>query len=296
MSHTRYSITGREARDWEIATQDPGNGELRMEDVRCLRTRQVDAGPVRYVEIYPVIRHRGGARAARAKATREAQQRVNRRRAREKVEQLIHMNFDAGDLFLTLTYRDQDARIGDDEVREDVRSYLRKMKRAAKKAGRELKYLYVLELPERQDGDTRGYRESMGWHVHMCLSGVDRDTAEAAWRYGYADAKRLQDSAERFTGIAKYMTKRRDSKRMWARSRNLKEPEVRVTDRRPAKAVMDRVARSARSEGREILQQIFPGYVCMEDPTVSMSDLGGAYIRIRMRRYANAECRTQNAE
>ena len=51
MSHTRDSITGREARDWEIATQDPGNGELRMEDVKCLRTRQVDAGPVRYVEI-----------------------------------------------------------------------------------------------------------------------------------------------------------------------------------------------------------------------------------------------------
>ena len=81
------------------------------------------------------------------------------------------------------------------------------------------------------------------------------------------------------------MTKRRDSKRMWARSRNLQEPEVRVTDRRPAKAAMERLARSARADGREMAEAIFPGYRCTEDVHVSVSDfVQGAYIRIKMRK------------
>ena len=273
------------ARDWELLCQEEGCREVRWTDVRCLRTRQVDAGPMRYVEVYPVTRTRGSVRRAKARVTREAQQKVNRRRARERVEQLIHENFTEGDTFLTLTYRNEDARIGEDEVRRDARNYVRALKRLAKKTGRELKYLYVMELPEKQDWDARSYRESAGWHIHMVISGVDRDAAESLWQYGYSDGRRLQDSTERFTALARYMTKRRDSARLWARSRNLREPRVRITDRRPAKAALDRIARSARADGRAMVEQIMPGYRCLEDPTVTVCDwIDGCYLRVRMRR------------
>ena len=274
-----------------LAVDKAGQGqEIREEGVMHYRTRTVEAGPMLYVRAYPVYRRAADLREAREKVGRmtgEAMQRVNRTRSALKLEQWIHANFAEHDLFLTLTYAEEYARVGDDEVRRDVQNYIKRLRRKAKKAGKVLKYIYVLELPDRNDGDMRGYRETTGWHVHMVLSGVDRDTAEEAWPYGYGNGRHLKDSKERFTGIAKYMLKRRDSWRSWEHSRNCVEPDVKYTDRRPGKAKIMRLADDVRAYGREIFEKIYTGYELIEDAEVRTSEfVSGAYIYARMRRRA----------
>lgn len=268
-----------------LATAEPGaETDLHHDGVLRYRTRTVEAGPMLYVSAHPVALRAPGEEARRRLqgVTREAQQRVNRKRSMLRVEQLIHANFTEGDTFATLTYRDEEEPATLDEVRRDLRNCLAKLRRRAKRLGTELKYLYVIELSERSDTDPRA-REN--WHVHLVISGVSRDTVEDCWPHGYGNTRRLQDSQERFTGIAKYMLKRRASWRTWERSRNLTEPTERVTDRALSRRRVALVARDVRAAGKEIFERIYPGYQLIEDVDVRVSDfVPGAYIYARMRR------------
>lgn len=268
-----------------LATAKPDEQtDLKHQALLGYRTRTVEAGPMLYVSAYPVARERPGeeARQRLRGVTREAQQRVNRKRSMLRVEQLIHANFQAGDLFETLTYDDDELPATVDEVRRDIRRYMARLRRAAKRAGTVLKYLYVIELSERSDTDPNARQN---WHVHLVVSGVSRETVEDAWPHGYANSRRLQDSKERFTGIAKYMLKRRASWRTWERSRNLAEPVERVTDRAISRRRVALVARDVRVAGKEIFEKIYPGYSLIEDADVRVSDfVPGAYIYARMRR------------
>lgn len=269
-----------------LATEEPdAQTDLRHEALLGYRTRTVEAGPMLYVSAYPIARERPDEETRRKLrgVTREAQQRVNRKRSMLRVEQLIHANFGAGDLFETLTYNDEEEMPATvEEVRHDLKKYLARLRYRARKAGRELKYLYVIELSERSDADPNARQN---WHIHLVLSGVSRETAEDCWPHGYGNSRRLQDSKERFTGIAKYMLKRRASWRTWERSRNLKEPVERVTDRAISRRRVALVARDVRANGREIFERIYPGWSLIEDVDVRVSDfVPGAYIYARMRR------------
>ena len=258
--------------------------DLRHGELLCYRTRRVIAGPMMYLYVYPVARRALGKRSREklGRATREAQERVNRRRNMDRLEQYMHANFDTNDLFLTMTYDDDSMPADLSEVRRDVKNYLARLRYRAKRAGRELKYIYVIELSERRDEDPNS-RER--WHVHMVLSGADRDTAEDAWPYGYGNSRRLQDSKERFTGIAKYMLKRRASWRTWEKTRNLVRPVERITDRQPSRRRVAMIARDVRQAGKEIFEKLYPDWELIEDADVRVSDyVPGAYIYARMRR------------
>lgn len=268
-----------------LATAQPdAQTDLRHRELLSYRTRTVEAGPMLYISAHPVALYRA-REAAREKlrgVTREAQQRINRRRSMLRLEQYLHANFAPGDIFLTLTYDKDELPETVEEVRRDLRRCLARLRRSAKRSGRALKYIYVIELSDRRDEDP-GARQN--WHVHLVCSGVDRETAEAAWPHGYANSRRLQDSKERFTGIAKYMLKRRASWRTWERSRNLTAPVERVTDRQPSRRRVALLARDVRANGKEILERLYPGWELIEDVDVRVSDyVPGAYIYARMRR------------
>lgn len=268
-----------------LATAKPDEQtDLRHGGVLAYRTRTVEAGPMLYISAHPVALYRptDEARARLRGVTREAQQRVNRKRSMLKLEQYLHANFSERDLFITLTYGEGEGPVGADEVRADIRRYMARLRRAARKAGRELKYIYVIELSERSDTDPNARQN---WHIHLVLSGVGRETAEDLWPHGYANSRRLQDSKERFTGIAKYMLKRRASWRAWEKSRNLAPPVERVTDRRLSRRRVALIARDVRVAGREIFERLYPGWELLEDADVRVSDfVPGAYIYARMRR------------
>lgn len=269
-----------------LATAKPGEEtDLRNKELLCYRTRTVEAGPMLYVSAHPVARYMASAAKAReklGKATKESQQKINRTRATLRLEQYIHANFGTSDWFVTNTYEDGCHPETLEEVRTDVRKYIARMRRCAKRAGKELKYVYVIELSDRRDTDPDAEQR---WHVHMVVSGVSRDDAEQLWPHGYANSRGLQDSKERFTGITKYMLKRRASWRTWEKSRNLTPPKERVTDRQPSRRRVGLIARDVRVAGKEIFEKLYPGYELIEDVDVRVSDyVPGAYIYAKLRK------------
>ena len=71
------------------------------------RTKTIKAGPMVYVECFPVWEAKT-ARAAQSEAKKErhrrAQEKLNEKNAQKRLVRLINENFGAGDLILTLEY------------------------------------------------------------------------------------------------------------------------------------------------------------------------------------------------
>ena len=245
------------------------------------RTRRVDAGPMRYIEVYPVLRAWEGAGRAREKrrASREAQRRLNEKNARKKIEWLFNENFCERDVFATFTFARE---VEEGEARDAVRKLIRRARAYAKRdtSGRsgEIKYIYVIE-------GKVGADEVERFHIHMVISGIGRDALEGMWEHGYANTRRLQPDENQYTGLAKYMTKQRRFARRWSCSKNLRRPREWVADHKISKRRVERLAAEARYAAAEIFEKVYPGYRLIEEPEIRVSDyVPGAFIYARMRR------------
>lgn len=268
---------------YEVLFERKGDSlaDLRHAYVSRYRTRTVDAGMMRYVEIYPILKAWEGAGLARKKRreSREAQRRLNERNARKRIEWLFNANFCERDVFATLTFA---RAVEEGEARDAVRRLIRRVrayiKRDTAHIGVELKYIYVIEGKIKADGSER-------YHVHMVISGVGRDTLEGMWEHGYANTRRLQPDDNQYTGLAKYMTKQRRFARRWSCSKNLRRPREWVSDHKISRRKVERLAADVRYAGKEIFERAYPGYWLVGEPEVRLSDyVPGAYIYARMRR------------
>ena len=92
------------------------------------RRRTTIAGQRLECEIYPVFGREDErkVRAAKRNQTKEAQKRVNRRRAEQRIVQLADANFTEQDIHLTLTYKHETTLPA---CRKDVRNFLLRVKR-----------------------------------------------------------------------------------------------------------------------------------------------------------------------
>lgn len=179
--------------------------------------------------LYPPLtrRDREGARRDKRRKSSEFRQRLNRRTSQQKLEGLMACNFGRGDLYLTLTYRDETLPDSREGCRQTVRRFLsllrdEKQKRAG---GRELHYIYCLE-------HLHGNRR---WHCHMLIRAEDAaaEDIHRLWeRWGdNVDIQWLDDDF--YTGLSGYLTKEareegcpRVGERTWVPSCGLKRPEV----------------------------------------------------------------------
>lgn len=267
--------------------------DTRSGDVMAVRTRETVAGPQMDVEIFPVWDTRGTEAAklrAKTEKHRQAVAAVNERRLREKVRRLVLVNFVPGDLFLTLTYEKRDESYSLEGVRDDIKNYVAKLKRARKRAGlTELKYLYVIERNTIKKTHTDVY------HVHIFLNAMDRETAEGAWPHGFANSKALREdeSQDRFARICKYVCKSLYSwekyERAWGKSRNLAKPEERESERRFSRTALRRAMKGIEEdESRKGLQALaerkYPEYEVLRIEAHGSRYVPGVYIYIRMRR------------
>lgn len=259
---------------------DP-QADLRHRYVSRYRTRTVDAGPMRYIEIYPILNAWEGAGRARQKVreSRAAQKALNERNARKKIEWLFNENFDSGDVFATLTFAEP-AEEG--EARNAVRKLIRRarayVRRDTSRKDAVLKYIYVIE------GKT-GADEIERYHIHMVISGISRDALESLWEYGRANTRKLQPDKNQFTGLAKYMTKQQRFRRRWSCSKNLRRPRETVADHKISRRKVERLAAEARYAAAEIFEKANAGFRLVEEPEIKLSDyVPGAYIYARMRR------------
>ena len=268
-----------------IFEQPGAPADAQSKEVSHYAVKVTEAGLMIDAEFFPVWSNQKAIRKAKAAATPEAQRRLNARNTKRYITQLVHQNFDERDLCLTLTF-DPVHYSGSPptkEVKKALAKYFKAVRRERTREGLgPLKYLYVIEGG---DFSKRGRKRV---HIHIVMSGMDRDEAEQLWAYGRANTRRLQPKeGEGLSGLCVYMTKTLPEAnpqrlRRWGRSRNLEEPVVRypahrLSRRRAAKLLADP------EEARERLEASFPGYRVSGEIECYCSDfVGGVYVRARL--------------
>ena len=267
------------------------------------RVKTVKAGPMVYVECYPLWDTRTAA-AARSEAKKEAQKRaqekLNRKNARRKLDRLVNANFDAGDLIVTCTYGHGRQPRDDEEAARDIRNYMARIKYRRKRLGLEpMKYIYVTEI-------TTSAAYGVRYHHHVIMSGgISRDEAEAAWgkkHGGICNAKICQPTDRHLTGFSRYLTEdkrertietdgknpQRKMRRNWTPSKNLVDPDDHATiaDKKVSIRKAGRIAETVDNfdNAKEIFEKLYPGCRLLEVSAKRSRWTTGVYITAELRR------------
>lgn len=164
----------------------------------------------------------GAKREKRKKPTTEEQWKVNLRNATRKLTRKMNTNFNPGDYHLVLSYEQQYKPQTWEEMYEDVRKFLRDLRKEYKKLGMELKYIRVME---------RGKKGAR--HHHIVLNEIPPKILRKCWKKGRIHINPMEESGQ-YRKLAAYFLKFTDQavkdgelKKRWDSSKNLKEPEIR---------------------------------------------------------------------
>ncbi|WP_087066436.1 rolling circle replication-associated protein [Intestinibacillus massiliensis] len=203
-------------------------------------------------------------RAKKQKATSDAKREINRIQTTLKMMRLICLNFRAGkDLFLGLDIAGEPPER--EQVKANLRRFLREMRDEYKKINLPFKYIWVIEEHDREG---IGVRE----HVHMIINSAgydekgkrrDFDILARCWKAGDWTARRLAGADENFADTVEYLLKTYKDKpmnaRSWSHSKNLKKPD------KPTRTIVADSTRLEAPPGVKILrlrgdQNEFGGY------------------------------------
>jgi len=142
-------------------------------------------------------------------------------RARNKIRRLVQSNFDRGDKFITLTFRDTpDFDIRSLGVCNQIfRRFLKKLKYRYPQA----KYIGV---PEFQDKKGRG---AVHYHLICSIPFVDSESLASLWGFGFVRINQIRRSSKVGVYLSKYITKqgylaRFRGYKKYVRSAGLSEP------------------------------------------------------------------------
>lgn len=300
------------AEKYEVLYDLPA-GEVDTRQLGGVRTRTIRAGDSLEVEAYPLISVDRSAREEyKKRRSSAAQVRINMRNSMNRIRRLCEANFGAGDFILHPTFdygaieygfmnkadkRREWEELGypqdEDDARRIFRNFIDRVKRYVKRCGqdpKQLKYLYVLEKTrEPQDGDINALPAH--FHYHLAISGcgcLSIEVLNRLWGYGYTKCEPVDMRFNGLKGFATYISKRitrQSRKTRWACSKNMRQPEIKVSTRGISRRRLAQIARDVRQAGREILEKLYPEYRLEEEPVIRYSDfVAGAYIYVRMRR------------
>ena len=301
-------VTHTDASRYEIL-YDLKEGEYADTAVGGIRTRTIRAGDSLEVESYPLIRvNQAAIRERKRRKSTPSQIALNLKNARKRMRRLLEANFGAGDLVLHPTFdygvvdygmenmadvrrgwEQQGFPMDDYDARRIIRNFIDRVRRRIKKRGgnpKKLKYLYVIETTKEPRDDDPAELPAR-YHYHMIMSGLGILTIEdinELWGFGYTKAQPVDMRFNGLAGFTNSITKQRKKTRRWAHSKNLREPEIRVSDRKISRRRASQVARDVQAFGKEIFEKIYPGYE-LQEAEVQYSDfVAGAFIYARMRR------------
>ncbi len=190
------------------------------------KIKRIQAGRVGWMVAYtaPQAGDPPKVRRQKQRASSAAREMLNARYSYSKLERTLAANFDDGDLFVTLTYRDETLPPGRDQAVRKVRRFLSRLRERRKKKGQELHYIYVTE------GSYPGGR----LHHHLVINGTgdDADDLRELWIYGNVKFTVLKFTPqESYEDLASYLTKEprehghpRTGERTWTPSLKLKKP------------------------------------------------------------------------
>lgn len=250
--------------------------------MRCLyRERRFVCGDYLEVDIFPVFKKQG-LRGARAKPTSDVQARLNEHNAEQKLIRILNANFTPEDIEIHLTYSDENLPETPAEVKRDAQNFLRRVKRLREREGLpELKYVVV------PSGGFEGTR----FHLHITMNGgIDRNTLEELWGYGYANSRRLQFNENGVEGLARYVARQFSAHKeelpfgkRWTASRNLVIPPPCDRDGRITQKKVKELA-TIDVERNEPFEELYEGYRLSEVRPFYNEVNGGYYLCIKMYR------------
>lgn len=166
-------------------------------------------------------------RAPKLNKSSEALQKSNDRRAAKKLRRLINTNFGLNDFSLTLTYDNEHRPSDPSAAKRLLTNFLRRLKKAYKKAGLELKYIATTEV-----GQLHGTI-----HHHLIVNKINPAIIANTWGMGLIRTSLLNSSGQ-YKQLASYIIKETSKnyndpdksfcKKRWTASANLKQPKVKV--------------------------------------------------------------------
>lgn len=184
--------------------------------------RVVHAGNMIFVKKYFSSRYgkkNFSAKASKSAVSSQKMQETNARNAIDRLTWLINANFKDGDLHMVLTYRNE--KPSPEQAAENLRRYLRKLRAEYKRAGEELKYIWVTEYQNKRI------------HHHVLINKFDPEIITKLWEHGSNHFTPLYSNGD-YTQLATYFVKETEKTykndiiggKRWNSSRNLVKPKI----------------------------------------------------------------------
>lgn len=226
------------------------------------------------VDIYPVwgdYRLRG-SRRKKAKPTSETQHLLNEKYARQKVVYLVNENFGKGDYVLHLTYDNAHIPNSFEDAIRDVKNFIRRIKRALKKLGIELKYFAVVEESS----------QKKRLHHHLIISGgLPITVIDALWGKGIVTTSALKFDEFGVSALSNYITKEKGGRKKIFHSRNLMPPRENQRDGCISRKKVKELNRYD-CDPKEICKKLYPGYAFADMKTVNNQFNRQIYTTLRL--------------
>lgn len=244
------------------------------------RVKEYFCGDFLELEIFPVSRKEvKQSRAVKRKESEPKQKNLNCKNSKKYLRRLVHNNFTDQDIVIHLTYRDEDLPKSEEEARNDVRNYIRRINYRRKKRGlKNIKYIAIIEYE-----DAEG-KKNVRMHHHIIMSGdMDRDELEKLWTKGWANADRLQADENGYEALVNYITKDPKGKKRWTSSKNLEKPIPNVSDYKYTNKRVREIANAP--EDRTLFEKFYPDYI-LNNCKVTINDYtAGIHLFIKLRRF-----------
>jgi len=178
---------------------------------------------------------RSGQRSKKEVESTQKQVDWNDQNSRRRFLRILHTNFGAEDLHISLTYNERYLPPSLEDGEREAKNFLRRVGYLRKKKGLPpLKYMSIPACTYKKDGVTPARI-----HHHIIMNGgLDRDEIEDLWRkrrerkhpkgdkIGYANADRLQPEDNGLAALAEYLAKQTGGKKRWSSSQGLEKPFV----------------------------------------------------------------------
>lgn len=243
------------------------------------RTKTIKAGNVLECEIYPVWNTRNSlSRAKKAKESRETQKRLNLKNAQKNVMRLINTNFCDSDIWGTFTYETKKLPATVELAQKEMSKFIRRLKYYAERHNfPPLKYVYTTEF---EDDEEKGKKRV---HHHIVINFPDRDIAEKLWRNGArTQTRRLQADKSGYNGLSVYIMKDPKGTKRYVTSKNLKKPQITISDSKFSRKRIKNVAINGEITARNVFENEYRGYEYITSSATVSNYVTGTYLYVKM--------------
>lgn len=255
---------------------------IRAGELGGYRVKTTITGQTAHVAIFPWWNRKNDLpQTARRERSPEEIAAANERRSIQRGQDLVDTNFCKGDIWFTGTWGDALLPANDEEMLRWGQNFVKRLRRRhIRNGGRseDFRWFFTLEAD---------WAEGIRPNLHMLIhAAVSMDETEELWRGGGRNETRrvVPDENGNITGLAVYITKPAGKRRRrWYASIGLKQPKVRVADRKTTKGQVRRAAES-RVKLEEYFAKLYPGWEITQvaDPRYNERS-GGVYLYARMK-------------